>query len=118
MERRNKQNKESLYIIRVRIGVSVLPLLSVLLIKVFWYILVPLFQNLENLHSRMEFRRFLVERVLEQAWNELIVVPSLLNHPLHHNTCRFSTFAQNWAKAHAMRLFRTPYPRAEKPLYA
>jgi hypothetical protein len=35
MERRNKQNKESLYIIRVRIGVSVLPLLSVLLIKVF-----------------------------------------------------------------------------------
>jgi hypothetical protein len=35
MERRNKQNKESLYIIRVRIGVSVLPLPSVLLIKVF-----------------------------------------------------------------------------------
>jgi hypothetical protein len=35
MERRNEQNKESLYIIRVRIGVSVLPLLSVLLIKVF-----------------------------------------------------------------------------------
>jgi len=35
MERRNKQNKESLYIIRVRIGASVLPLPSILLIKVF-----------------------------------------------------------------------------------
>jgi hypothetical protein len=35
MERRNKQNKESLYIIRVRIGVSVLPLPSVPLIEVF-----------------------------------------------------------------------------------
>jgi hypothetical protein len=72
----------------------VLPLLSVLLIKVFWYILVPLFQNLENLHSRMEFSRFLVERVLEQAWNELTLVPSLLNHPLHHHTDRIDAFAQ------------------------
>jgi len=80
--------------------------------------LVPLFQNLENLHSRMEFRRFFVERVLEQAWNELILVPSLLNHPLHHHTDRIDAFAQIWAKAHAMRLFRTLYPRAEKPLYA
>ena len=35
MERRNEQNKESLYIIRVRVGVSVLPFLSALLIKVF-----------------------------------------------------------------------------------
>ena len=80
--------------------------------------LVPLFQNLENLHSRMEFSRFLVERVLEQAWNELTLVPSLLNYPLHHHTCRFGAFAQIWAKAHAIRLFRKLYPRAGKPLYA
>ncbi len=78
MERRNDRNKNSYIFIRVRIGVSMFPIPSVLPQKSFWYILVPSFQNLENLHPRMVFRRFLVERALEQAWNELVLVP----HPV------------------------------------
>jgi|GEM_PF-5038608 len=63
MERRNKQNKESLYIIRVRKGASVLPLPSVLLIKVFFAIFL--------FHCSKTLKTFIIEsNSVDFLWNE------------------------------------------------